>query len=100
MKRLIARVFFEPTERLQATFIRRGVQTPLARWLRTYSYSHWCLGALLINTPIVLVGSVFFDALSGGRSPLTWTVFGLAMFVVLNLWLMSYNHWRIANERP
>jgi hypothetical protein len=58
-------ILFEPVERLQHNvFEKRGLETPLAKWIRKFSYSHWVVGSLLQVLPLILLLEILFNVIS------------------------------------
>jgi hypothetical protein len=76
----------------------KGLDTPMARWLRLYSDRHWFLGPLIFMAPsTALLTAVLFLAGQGelGLGVVVW--FAVSYFVAGNIFMMSYYRWRTTN---
>jgi hypothetical protein len=86
-----------PLWRLQGYWDGRKLDTPLARWLRSYSYRHWFTGAVLQSAPGFIVAPLLGYLASGGRGGEVWGIFALVAALIFIPPLTLYNRWRAHN---
>jgi hypothetical protein len=92
-------VLYSPLDRLQESVEAKGLETPMASWLRLYSDRHWFLGSLLFVTPTTLLLAVLLGVLSDRIAFATVILFAACLFVAGNAFMMSYYRWRVAHRR-
>jgi hypothetical protein len=90
---------YAPLDRLQARVESRGLETPIARWLRLYSDRHWFLGSLLFVAPTTLLLTVLLAVLSDRIGFGTVILFAACFFLAANAFMMSYYRWRTSQRQ-
>ena len=91
---------YAPLDRLQGRVEAKGLETPIARWLRLYSARHWFLGSLIFVAPTTALLTAVLYLAGQGKLGLGVVWFAVSYFVAGNIFIMSYYRWRTTQRHP